>query len=52
MSNVGKRERITQNRIVSFFQTDLGYRYLGDWKDRSGNKNIEVNLLTNWLENR
>ena len=32
MSNVGQRERMTQQRIVELFQTDLGYRYLGDWQ--------------------
>ena len=52
MSNVGQRERITQNRIVHLFQTDLGYRYLGNWQDRSGNKNIEVDILVHWLQNR
>lgn len=52
MSNVGQRERITQNRIVQFFQTDLGYRYLGDWQDRSNNKNIEAEILVNWLTRR
>ncbi|MFY0664303.1 MAG: HsdR family type I site-specific deoxyribonuclease [Natronospirillum sp.] len=52
MSNVGQRERITQNRIVQFFQTELGYRYLGNWQDRSGSKNIEVAVLTEWLQKR
>lgn len=52
MSNVGQRERSTQNRIVNFFQRELGYRYLGDWQDRPGNKNIEVELLTQWLKDR
>jgi type I restriction enzyme R subunit len=52
MSNVGQRERATQNRIVQFFQTDLGYRYLGDWQDRANNKNIEVDILVNWLKKR
>ncbi|WP_272523734.1 type I restriction endonuclease subunit R [Providencia sp. PROV230] len=52
MSNVGQRERITQNRIVQFFQTDLGYRYLGDWQDRANNKNIEVEILVDWLTKR
>ena len=50
MSNVGQRERATQNRIVQFFQTDLGYRYLGDWQDRANNKNIEVDILVDWLK--
>lgn len=52
MSNVGQRERITQNRIVQFFQTDLGYRYLGNWQDRTNNKNIEVEILVDWLKQR
>ncbi len=52
MSNVGQRERITQNRIVQFFQNDLGYRYLGDWHDRNNNKNIDVGILTDWLQKR
>ncbi len=52
MSNVGQRERITQNRVVSFFQTELGYDYLGDWQDREGNKNIEPEYLRQWLLSR
>ncbi|MBU2569234.1 MAG: type I restriction endonuclease subunit R [Gammaproteobacteria bacterium] len=52
MSNVGQRERITQNRIVQFFQADLGYRYLGNWQDRANNKNIEVDILVDWLRSR
>lgn len=52
MTNVGQRERITQNRIVQFFQNDLGYRYLGDWQDRNNNKNIEASILTDWLQKR
>lgn len=45
MSNVGQRERVTPNRIVQFFQKDLGYLYLGDWQDRNNNKNIEAGIL-------
>lgn len=52
MSNVGQRERPTQNRIVQFFQTDLGYRYLSNWQDRANNKNIEVEILVDWLKKR
>lgn len=52
MSNVGQRERITQNRIVQFFQKELGYRYLGDWQDRDNNKNIETDILITWLKKR
>jgi type I restriction enzyme R subunit len=52
MSRVGQKERITQNRIVKFFQDELDYRYLGDWQDRDGNKNIEVDILSQWLKDR
>jgi len=49
MSTVGQRERLTQQQVLRFFQDDLGYRYLGDWKDRAGNRNIEEALLRDWL---
>ena len=52
MSNVGQRERATQNRIVSFFQQELGYSYLGDWQDRANNSNVEVAILTAWLKSQ
>lgn len=51
-SNVGQRERITQNRVVKFFLDELDYRYLGDWQDRDNNRNVEVEILTNWLKGR
>jgi type I restriction enzyme, R subunit len=49
MSNVGQRERATQNRVVDFFQQELNYSYLGDWQDREGNRNIEPQYLRAWL---
>ena len=52
MSTVGQKERATQNRVVRFFQEVLGYRYLGDWQERAGNKNIETGSLTTWLSQR
>ncbi|HCK93611.1 MAG TPA: restriction endonuclease subunit R, partial [Gammaproteobacteria bacterium] len=52
MSNVGQRERISQDRLVKLFQTDLGYRYLGNWHDRGNNKNIEMDILVAWLQKR
>jgi len=51
MSTVGEREIRTQKRVISFFVDTLGYDYLGHWKDRGGNSNIEVDLLTAWLNN-
>lgn len=52
MSTVGERERFTQNRVVSFFQSELNYRYLGDWHDREANRNIEPQYLREWLSSR
>ena len=49
-NNIGKPERVTQNRVVKLFQEQLGYSYLGDWQDRADNSNIEVDLLTAFLE--
>jgi len=52
MSDVGEREKKTQERVVRLFQDTLGYRYLGNWIDRDGNSNMEPKLLRNWLERR
>ncbi len=52
MSTVGQLERITQNRIVQLFQSELGYRYLGNWHDRANNRNIDVDILSAWLNKR
>lgn len=49
MSTVGQIERETQNRIVQLFQSELSYRYLGDWEKREANRNIESGVLTAWL---
>ncbi|MEH2011117.1 type I restriction endonuclease subunit R [Nostoc sp.] len=49
MSQVGQRERITQNRIVQLFQQQLNYRYLGDWYYRPNNSNIETEILSTFL---
>ena len=49
MSTVGEREIRTQQRVVAFFRQALGYAYLGHWKDREGNSNIEDGLLADWL---
>jgi len=49
MSDIGKPERATQNRVIALFRDELHYRYLGDWTDRDGNSNIEEGLLTAWL---
>jgi len=49
MSEIGQRERATQNRVVKLFQHKLGYDYYGDWQDRAENSNIEEAYLSGWL---
>ena len=50
MSDVGQIERSTQNRILQLFQERLDYKNLGDWQDRPDNKNVEEELLQQWME--
>lgn len=48
MSNIGKPERATQNRIIALFKNELDYTYLGD-RSEEDNSNIEEDLLTDYL---
>jgi len=50
MSDIGKPERATQQRVIALFRHELKYRYLDDWTYRDGNSNIEEGLLTGWLK--
>ena len=43
---VGQIEKVTQNRIVALFRDRLGYKYLGNFGERSDNSNIEVKYLS------
>lgn len=52
MSDIGQPERATQNRVITLFQTELGYNYLGNWQDRPHNSNIEDGILTSYLTER
>ncbi|MCZ6759118.1 MAG: type I restriction endonuclease subunit R [Gemmatimonadetes bacterium] len=49
MSTVGQREIQTQKHVVRFFRDTLNYDYLGNWKDRDRNSNVEEDLLRDWL---
>jgi type I restriction enzyme R subunit len=50
LSSVGQREILSQQRVIAFFQDALRYVYLGHWKDREGNSNVEESELTRWLK--
>ena len=47
--SITKPERVTQNRVVKLFVDELGYTYLGNLKDKSDNRNIEVVQLRRYL---
>jgi type I restriction enzyme R subunit len=49
MSSVGQREIRTQQRVIAFLRDVLSYTYLGHWKDREANSNVEQERLASWL---
>ena len=50
MNSVNELEIKTQNRIINeIFINKLKYTYLGDFKDRENNSNIEEELLLKFL---
>jgi type I restriction enzyme, R subunit len=52
MNTIGQPERATQNRVIALFQKELGYTYLGDWTDRSDNRNVDPDHLHAFLHRR
>jgi hypothetical protein len=52
LSAVGQREIRTQERVIAFLRDALGYSYLGHWKDRENNSNIDEERLEGWLRRR
>jgi type I restriction enzyme R subunit len=49
---IGQPERATQNRVISLFKETLGYTYLGDWTERSDNRNVDPDILHAYLHRR
>jgi type I restriction enzyme R subunit len=41
INSIGKPERVTENRIVKLFKTDLNYDYLGDWEEEVRTQPVE-----------
>jgi type I restriction enzyme R subunit len=52
MSDIGKPERETQNRVIKLFVDELNYKCLGDRSDRDNNSNVEAGILSAWLKER
>lgn len=50
---IGDTERMTQNRVIDLLLSkEMGYKYLGFWKDRKNNSNIEKEPLTKFLQSQ
>lgn len=49
LTDIGKSERITQNRIIQLFQKELHYDYLGNWEEEMRTQPIEEGLLFRFL---
>ncbi|MDP0492506.1 MAG: HsdR family type I site-specific deoxyribonuclease [Verrucomicrobiota bacterium JB023] len=45
----GQSESESQQQVIALFTGTLGYRYLGHWKNRENNRNIEPELLRDFL---
>ena len=52
MTDTGRSERNTQNRVVALFRNQLGYRYLGNWESRERNRAIEPEIVREHLAHR
>ena len=49
-TQIGAKEIAVQKRLLNLFGKQLNYTYLGDWKDRENNSNIEEELLQKFLQ--
>ena len=49
MNGVGQPEFATQEKVIAFLRDALGYTYLGNWKGRENNRNIEREFVEDWL---
>jgi type I restriction enzyme R subunit len=48
---IGDPERITQNRVIDILTTkEMGYTYIGYWKKRENNSNVEKEYVLKFLK--
>ncbi len=52
MSRLSQPEIVTQKRLIDLLTSQMDYDYLGDWRDRDHNSNIEEGLLSQNLVSR
>lgn len=45
------KELVTQNRVIKLMVNELGYTYLGNWKDRE-NSSVEETILKKWMSDK
>jgi hypothetical protein len=50
MSTVGQIEKRAQARVVQLFCEQLGYGYLGNWRERANKRNTEDAYLRSFLK--
>lgn len=48
--NVWDIERLTQNRVIDFMQSELWYTYLWNWEEEERTSCVEIDRLKNWLK--
>ncbi len=48
-TEIGKSERVTQNRVIKLFTEELGYTYLGNWEEGDRVLPIESDRLKAYL---
>lgn len=51
-TKVGQIERLTQDRVVKLFYTELGYDYLGNWEEKPQRSPIEDDQVRKYLQRR
>ena len=49
MTAVGDLEVQTQRRVIALFRDHLEFTYLGNWHERSNNRNVQRGLLRPFL---
>ena len=53
MSRLSEPEIVTQERLIDLFRSQMSYDYLGDWRDRENNSNIDrIHCIIDWHDKK